>query len=213
MKLFLKWLWDTIKTDKRPPTTPARSLFVDKAGFIFRVLPKGERLLDSNLGLILGVGMLLGVNVGLYHVGTWLGSMYVQDDDMHETTGYALLLLTQVFWSYRWRNRCEKCAANAFGPIKNTESMDVSYSETHHAYDTWKEESTVVSKEQKRSIESGRDMGRYRSLSTTTHRRVDYEYVWACGSCGFQNKHGQPVIPPIAIAALGAAFLFFSFLS
>ena len=50
--------------------------------------------------------------------------MYVQDDDMHEATGYALLLLTQVFWFYRWRNRCEKCAANAFGPIKNTESMD-----------------------------------------------------------------------------------------
>ena len=58
--------------------------------------------------------------------------------------------------------------------MENTESMEVDYSETHHAYDTWKEEGTLVSKEQKHAIDTGKDHGRFRSLTTTTHRRVDY---------------------------------------
>ena len=212
MKSFLTWLWCTIKTDKNPPSVPARSLFADKAGVLFGILPGGQKLADSNIGLMVGLGTLLGINVGLYRLGTWLGTFYVGDDGMQEAAGFALVLLSQVIWSFRWRNRCERCAKHVFHPMKNSESMEVNYSETHHAYDTWKEEGTLVSREQKHAIETGKDHGRFRSLTTTTHRRVDYEYVWACQGCGFKNKHGQPVIPPAAIAAMGVVFLLCSFL-
>ncbi len=193
MKSFLTWLWYTIKTDKYPPSVPARSLFVDKSLLLFGMFPRplGRiplKLVDSNFGLIVGLGTLLGINVGLFRAGTWLGTFYNSDDGMQTCAGFALMLLSQVIWSFLWRNRCERCAKHSFHPMKNTESRDVDFSETYHAFDTWKEEGTLVSKEQKLSIESGKGQGRFRSVTTSMHTTVDYEYVWACQSCGFKAK-------------------------
>lgn len=188
MKNYLMWILRSFYGNEVPPRQPRRSLMEDKMLWPFRTSRFRPVLEDTNFGLLVILGTYLCTLYVLARIGFGIGMLTLGDDD-----GFATVLGATAFamgisiWSYRWRHRCPNCAAHTYTPDLDTAEQDVSFTDTHHAYDTVKGEQVTISSAQ-------RSNSRFRNQFTTTSTSTSHSFEWNCSSCGQKNRHTHPWI-------------------